>query len=79
MDLTILQTVATRIAYAQASNLKEVRFSIAEAQQLLAAIAYATAKDNQQLREQLNDLLEKVQQLAVMPPSLPTKLAGGSF
>jgi 1,2-phenylacetyl-CoA epoxidase catalytic subunit len=78
MDLTILQTVAQRISYAQASNLKEVRFSIAEAQQLLAAIAYATAKDNQQLRDKLDDLLTKVQQIS-STPSLPPTLSGGKF
>jgi hypothetical protein len=78
MDLAILQTVAQRISYAQASNSKEVRFSMAEANQLLAAIAYVTAKDNQQLNAQLTDLLLKVQQLGSMP-SLPTNLSGGTF
>jgi len=78
MDLSILQTIAQRIAYAQASNSKEIRISIAESQELLAVIAYATAKDNQQLQSKLNDLLLKIQQMA-SSNKLPSSLSGGSF
>jgi iron-sulfur cluster repair protein YtfE (RIC family) len=77
MDLTVLQTITQRISHAQASRGKEVRLSIAEAQQLLAAIAYVTATSNQQLRAQFDELLVEIKRVSQI--SLPEVLSGGGF
>jgi len=77
MDLTVLQTIIQRIAHAQASGGKEVRLSIAEAQQLLLAITHVTSISNQQLRAQFDELLAEIKRLSTI--SLPTTLTGGGF
>lgn len=77
MDLTVLQTITQRISHAQASGGKEVRLSIAEAQQLLAAITYVTTASNNQFREAFDDLVAEVKRLSTL--SLPKTLSGGGF
>jgi ribosomal silencing factor RsfS len=77
MDLTVLQTITQRISHAQASGSKEVRMSIAEAQQLLAAITFVTATSNQQLRAHFDELLAEIKRVSQI--SLPQTLSGGGF
>jgi hypothetical protein len=77
MDLTVLQTIIQRIAHAQATGTKEVRLSIAEAQQLLIAITAVTTANNQQMQNQFDALLNEIKRLS--SASLPTKLSGGGF
>jgi hypothetical protein len=75
MDTTILQTIATRIKHASATNSKEIRLSIHEANELLAVIAYVSAQESEDLKVAIQDFLD---QLTKIQPQI-IHVSGGTF
>jgi hypothetical protein len=73
MDTTILLTIAERIKHASATNSKEIRLSIHDANELLAVIAYISARESEDMKKLIQDFVDHLNNQQII------HVSGGTF